>query len=85
MRFKAIISLLEQTGKDFTRWIDGEWIDKENLLQHSQKWSSGERALIDLALSLYSPEHKINLRDIFQTLDQENTKQAIQALIDYNS
>jgi len=58
MRFKAIISLLEQTGKDFTRWIDGEWIDKENLLQHSQKWSSGERALIDLALSLYSPEHK---------------------------
>lgn len=43
MRFKAIISLLEQTGKDFTRWIDGEWID------------------------------------------QENTKQAIQALIDYNS
>lgn len=85
MRFKIILNLLEQTGKDFTKWIDGEYIDTQNLLQQAEKWSSGERALIDLALSLYSYDHKINLRDIFQTLDKDNTAHALKALQDYNS
>lgn len=85
MRFKIILNLLEQTGKDFTKWIDGEYIDTQSLLQQSQKWSSGERALIDLALSLYDYDHKINLRDIFNTLDQTNTRHALKALQDYNS
>ena len=85
MKFKAVLSLLEQTGKDFSTWVDTEAqeIDVEGILLSSRKWSSGEKLLVDLALSLFSPSHAVNLNQVFNTLDTENTQQVIRILQEY--
>jgi hypothetical protein len=43
-------------------------------------WSSAERRLIQLALSLSSPEHDVNLHDALDGFDDRNARRVVTAL-----
>ncbi len=58
-------------------------IDIEGLLLQSKKWSSGERALVELALSLWSDCHTVNLWRTLGSLDGAWGERAIEAIALY--
>lgn len=58
-------------------------IDFEALLLESGKWSSGERALVELAFSLWSVGHTVNLWRTLGSLDGAWGERAIEAIALY--
>ncbi len=53
----------------------------ENLLKKAIAYSSGEYILIQVALDLWSGSGNVNLYDLLTTLDKENFKNVLNALI----
>jgi hypothetical protein len=56
---------------------DAEWLDPEVL---RSGWSSGERFLLSVALSLQSSDHRVCLRDATGVLDSRNVWRMAAAL-----
>lgn len=61
----------------------GSSIDIEGLLRESRPWSSGERAMVELAISLWNGDHKLNLWRTLGSLDGAWGERAIEAIALY--
>jgi hypothetical protein len=57
--------------------IASEYVDPEIL---REPWSSGERLLIEVALSLSSSEQTVSLGDVFACLDDRSAKRVFEAI-----
>jgi hypothetical protein len=81
-RLVAAVYALSAMGKDerIGQYIHGHWIDLEGLLEEGIKWSSGEKALLALAANIYDSDCSANVHDVFSSLDDTNTKIALETL-----
>ena len=79
--YDSAVYLLAAVGKTIPASIFESGIDFPELFQIGEVWSSGEKALLRLAATLFSTgTWQADIGDIFYHLDPENCQVAIQAL-----
>ncbi len=83
---EAAVELLIRTGHVYDRapWgiTDGDraWIDVDQLIEHTGGLSGGERRLVDVAASLLSPEHPVDLNDAIPGMDRAGVDLVLAAI-----
>jgi hypothetical protein len=78
--YSSALYLLAAVNKDLSNYVSEDGIRFPKLLKEAKAWSNAELALIKLANNLFNGRTKANVRDIFWSLDQYNTKAAIEAI-----
>ncbi|WP_041274661.1 hypothetical protein [Desulforamulus reducens] len=82
----ACFALAATEKQNVFKYVDHEGIDFDQLLKDSKLWSSGERALVKLAATLFNSQgFPLTVQEVFYSLDHENTQAALKAIgIRYN-
>jgi hypothetical protein len=62
------------------KYVNRREIGFTELMDEIKPWSSSEKALVKLAASLFNNYWKIDINDIFWSLDVENTALALEAI-----
>lgn len=62
------------------KYVERQKILFPRLMEESRPWSSGEKALVKLAAALFNNSWKIDVNDIFWSLDDDNTALALEAI-----
>lgn len=80
--YSAALYLLSALDhKDISDYVASYEINFPSLLRVSRPWSTGEKALVKLASVVFNDtSFKANLGDVFRSLDEENTRVALEAL-----
>lgn len=80
--YSAALYLLSALDhKDITGYVAPYEINFPALLRQSRPWSTGEKSLVKLASAVFNDtSFKANIGDVFRSLDEENTRVALEAL-----
>lgn len=79
--FLAALYLLAAVDKNLEQYIKPSGIRFEALKAESRAWSSGEKALLELAATVFNGTvWPANVDDVFGSLDAENFEVALEAL-----
>ncbi len=79
--YDSAIYLLAAIGKQLGDYVDRSAIKFDTLKKAARPWSSGEKALVNLAANLFTAGYfKADVFMVFQYLDEDLTRAAIQAL-----
>lgn len=80
-RGAAALYLLARFGPRMARYVFPGEIDMDKLLEDSKPWSSGERALVQLAAHLLTPwAWPCTVDEALSSLDADNFEVALEAL-----
>lgn len=78
----AFYALAATEKQNVLRYIEHEGIDFDQLLKDSEPWSSGERALVKLAATLFNSQgFPLTVQEVFYSLDRENIQAAMEAMV----
>lgn len=78
---RAAVYVLAAVEKDLGGYVSPARIDFSSLLEVSGSWSSGERALVKLAATLFNAAAwPVVVDEVFSALDAENFRLAVEAL-----
>ena len=79
--YAAAIYVLSAMGKPVEKYVQPGDINFSRMFRETHVWSSSERALTRLAATLHNAAvWPIAIYDVFYSLDEENTRVALQAL-----
>ncbi|MGC0252160.1 hypothetical protein [Pseudactinotalea sp. Z1748] len=88
---EAGTDLLIRFGKgvhEASPWIRTEggraWVDVDALIATSGAWSGGEQRIADIAVSLLSADHPVNLGDAVTGIDRQSTSLVLAAIAHAN-
>jgi len=80
--YQAALYALAATGKNVREYVSPGEIHFDELLGDAAPWSSGEKALVKLAATLFnSAAWPVTVQDIFYSLDKDNLRVAVEALM----
>jgi hypothetical protein len=68
------------SSKNVSKHVGPREIKFGAMLEEAKPWSSGERALITLAVGLFNPQNPCMLDNVFRSLDHENGSIALEAI-----
>lgn len=79
--YTAAIYVLSAMGKSVEKHVQPGAIKFLDLFKDAEVWSSSERSLLRLAATLFNASTwPVTIEDVFYSLDEENTRVALQAL-----
>jgi hypothetical protein len=78
--YLSICYLLAGTGKALGKYIRNRNIDTGGIVAASAKWNSGEKALVKLAVNIFTDAGKANVNEVFKRLDNSNVLVALEGL-----
>jgi len=78
--YGSALYLLAATGKPLGKYIRNWSIDIRGITTASRGWSSGEKALVKLAVNIFCDSGKANVNEIFKRLDNDNLKVGLEGL-----
>ena len=80
--WRAALFLLSSPllGRRCAKYIKPREIGFTELMEEIKPWSSSEKALTRLAAALFNNSWKIDINDIFWSLDLDNTALALEAI-----
>ena len=81
VEYLAALYVLGAIGKNVSEYVYPGGIRFKRLAEDSASWSSGEKALIRLAATLFnSLAWPVTVQDVFCHLDRDNARVALEAL-----
>lgn len=79
--FQSALYVLAAVGKNMQPFVSPGTIHFSKLMKAIKPWSSGEKALVKLAATLYNDTAwPVKIGDVFFSLDSANTKVALEGL-----
>lgn len=79
--YGSALYLLAATGKPLGKYIRKWNIDIRGIVTASSRWSSGEKALVKLAVNVFTDGgYKAQVNEIFRQLDSDNFRAALEGL-----
>lgn len=80
--YLAALYALAATCKNVQKYVSPGEIHFDELVGDAEPWSSGEKALVKLAATLFnSAAWPVTVQDVFYSLDRDNLRVAMEALM----
>jgi len=76
--YNSLCYLLAATGKPLSKYFKPRNVAIRSIMAASNKWSSGEKALVKLAVNIFTDSGKASCNEVFKKLDSENVRVALE-------